>query len=306
MKKLNRFLPLLWRSAGFCLLALLSLQVMAQDVKKDNTKPAAKVVKNKAVKYTFESNFILDNQTVMVPIKGTFEFDIQHRFGTIENGYTDLCGLAAPSNVRLGFDYVVWKNLQFGFGLTTNGLKWDINGKYAIVKQNIKGGWPVSISWFTNMGIDTRTSDNFVSSGDRFSYFNQLLIARKVTEKFSVQVAPSLSHFNNIAGFTDATGKIQPIMNNDHFAIAFMGRYKMTQKTNLVVNYDQPLTQHPMNNPHPNISFGLEMVTSAHDFQVFFGNYHDILQQYNNVYNQNDFTNRQFELGFNITRLWNF
>jgi hypothetical protein len=301
MKKSNRYLQAL----GLCMLALFSMQVMAQDAKKDSTKPA-KVVKNKAVKYTFESNFLLDNQTVMIPIKGTFEFDIQHRFGTIENGYTDLLGLAAPSNVRIAFDYVVRKDLQFGFGVTTNGLKWDINGKYAITKQKVKGGCPVSITLYSNIGIDTRTKDNFVSSGDRLSYFNQLLIARKITDKFSVQVAPSVSHFNNIEGYVDADGKIQPKMKNDHFAIAFMGRYKLTQKTNLIINYDQPLTQHPMNNPHPNISFGMEMVTSSHDFQVFFGNYHGILQQYNNVFNQNDFTKTQFNLGFNITRLWNF
>jgi hypothetical protein len=29
----------------------------------------------------------------MVPIKGTFEFDIQHRFGTVEHGWKDLGGL---------------------------------------------------------------------------------------------------------------------------------------------------------------------------------------------------------------------
>ena len=74
----------------------------------------------------------------------------------------------------------------------------------------------------------------------------------------------------------------------------------------LMVNYDQPLTQHPMDNPHPNISLGLDFKTSGHEFQLFAGNYGSILPQNNSLYNQNDFTKGQFLIGFNISRLWNF
>lgn len=317
MKILKRYLvaPL----AALCLVALPGARLYAQDTDStkaviadssqvttaDTTEPP-RPVKKRAAKNTFESNWIQDNQSVMVPIKGTFEMDIQHRFGTVKNGYKDLFGLYAPSNIRIGLSYVIIDRLQIGVGFTKDRVQWDANGKYAIVKQNRAGGWPVSISWFANVVVDTRPKENFVNDGDRFSYFNQLLIARKLTDKFSVQVAPSLSHYNNIDGYLDESGKIQPKMKNDHLAIAFMGRYKMTTKTSFMVNYDQPLTQHTMNNPHPNISFGLEMITSSHAFQVFFGNYHGIIPQSNNFFNQNDFTKGEFSIGFNITRLWNF
>ena len=317
MKKLNRYLRGRWLSIGFCIPALLGINAMAQDVKTDSTSNSTTVStadstqpapagKKKVVKNTFESNWIQDNQSVMVQIKGTFEMDIQHRFGVVNNGVKDFFGLYAPSNIRIGFSYVVIDKLQLGFGFTKDRLQCDFNGKYAIIKQSKTGGWPVSISWFSNIVVDARPKENFVNFGDRLSYFNQLLIARKITQKFSVQVSPSLSHYNNIEGYTDANGKIQPKMKNDHFAIAFMGRYRMTQKTNLMVNYDQPITQHPMNNPHPNISFGLEMITSSHAFQIFCGNFQGIIPQSNNMYNQNDYTKGQFLIGFNITRLWNF
>jgi hypothetical protein len=91
-----------------------------------------------------------------------------------------------------------------------------------------------------------------------------------------------------------------------HFAIAFSGRYKLTESMSLIANYDQPLTQHPLDNPHPNLSIGLDMKTSGHDFQIFLGNYGYILPQNNNLYNQNDYTKGQFLIGFNISRLWNF
>jgi hypothetical protein len=93
---------------------------------------------------------------------------------------------------------------------------------------------------------------------------------------------------------------------NDQLAIAVGGRYKISPKTAVIVNYNQPLTQNPMNNPHPNISFGLEMSTSGHTFQLIAGNYSYVLPQNNTLYNQNDFTKGQFVIGFNITRLWNF
>lgn len=305
MKKINKYFKAVMRFSGFCLFTLLSINMLAQDIAADSTQPAP-ATKKKAIKNTFESNWIQDNQSVMVPIKGTFEMDIQHRFGTVNKGRKDLFGLYAPSNIRIGFSYVIKNNLQLGMGFTKERMQWDVNGKYAIIKQGRTGGWPVSITYFGNIAIDTREKSNFVTSTDRISYFNQLIIARKITEKFSAQVAPSLSHFNNIEGYLDADNKIQPKMKNEHFAIAVAGRYKLTPKTNFMVNYDQPLTQHPMNNPHPNISFGLEMVTSSHAFQVFFGNYHSIIPQSNNMFNQNDYTKGQFLIGFNITRLWNF
>ena len=82
--------------------------------------------------------------------------------------------------------------------------------------------------------------------------------------------------------------------------------YKVTEKSAFIVGYDQPLTQHTTNNPHPNICFGFETTTSSHAFQVFFGNYYGIVPQSNNVFNKNDFQDGQFVIGFNITRLWNF
>src|SRR6476620_9146810 len=63
----------------------------SQDTTDSAAAPAAPAPK--PVKNTFDGVWIIDNQTVMVPIKGTFEFDIQHRFGVWKNGYDDFFGL---------------------------------------------------------------------------------------------------------------------------------------------------------------------------------------------------------------------
>jgi hypothetical protein len=284
-----------------CLALVLLLFVGTSNLfAQDSTKAVAKPVKN-----TFGSVFLMDEQTVMVPVQGTLEMDIQHRFGTINNGAKDLFGIFAPANIRLGLSYAPIKNLFVGAGITKERMQVDLNGKYALLQQT-PGKMPVSVSYFVNMVIDARAKSNFRYFEHRLSYFHQVMVARKITESFSVQVAGSLSWFNNIEGYVDSKGVIQKKMENGHIAVSVVGRYKISEGSSIILGYDQPLTQHPTNNPHPNICFGFETVTSSHAFQVYAGNYYSILPQSNNVFNQNDFTKSQFVIGFNITKLWNF
>jgi hypothetical protein len=305
---------------------LLQINSNAQDstaVAEEIAAPA----KVKPVKNTFQSVWIIDNQTVMVPVKGTFEMDIMHRFGEVKKGYEDLGGFFAPSNIRLGVNYAPVKNLYVGFGLTKEHMLWDANAKYAIIKQT-KGIYPISVTYYGNMGYDTRQDPDgsiFKYREQRLSFFNQIIIARKITDKFSVQIAPSHSHQNSVNGYytkNDSTGKeIFKEMKHEHFAFSISARYKLTNVTSVMVNYDQPITKHAINNPNPNLSFGVEFNTSSHSFQLFLGNYSSLSPQINNLYNRSDPFSHEpnksysdislhfldhFRIGFNITRLWNY
>ncbi|MEP7256600.1 MAG: DUF5777 family beta-barrel protein [Ferruginibacter sp.] len=295
----------------------------------NNEPPKVKPVKN-----MFPSVWIADNQTPTVPVKGTLEVDIQHRFGVINNGYSsDFYGFFAPSNIRLGVNYAPIKNLFVGVGITKYNMTVDGNLKYAIIQQT-KGKYPVSVSYYGNMGVDTRKDKDgslFKYSTQRLSYFNQLIIGRKVTDRFSIMVAPSISHQNSVTGYytkNDSTGQdIFRDMKNNHFAIAVAVRYRITEKTSVMINYDQPLTKHNTNNPDPNLAIGIEMNTSSHSFQFFLGNYYNLSPQMNNLFNKNapfSYTDKtmthpnrmdsnpekvrggRFLIGFNITRLWNY
>jgi hypothetical protein len=266
---------------------------------------AGQAKEDKPVRNTFESIWIIDNQTVEVPVKGTLEMDILHRFGTVNNGYDDFYGLFAPSNIRLGFNYVPVNNLMVGISLTKQNMAWEGYLKYSILRQTRSNKIPVSVTYFGDIAYDSRDKKNFVYGTDRLSFFNQLIIARKVTNAFSVQVAPSHSHINTVMGYFAAPGEVKGQMKHNHYTVAVSGRLKVTESLALLGNYDQPLTQHPTNNPNPNISFGLEANTSGHAFQVFVGNYYNITPQTNNFFNRNDYREGQFLIGFNITRLWN-
>ena len=260
----------------------------------------------KPVKFTFDDNLILDNQSVMVPRAKAFEFELQHRFGVVTNGYKDFMGIFSAANIRVGMNYTPVTNLQVGFGFNKYNLTWDFDAKYALMKQSEhgKGIWPLSITAFGNAAVDTRSKDNFVRGLDRMSYFGEIMIARKFDKHFSLQVSADISYFNNVPGYINAEGGVSPLMRNEHFAIAVMGRYKFNDKVGILLDYDQPLTQHPSSNPHPNLGIGVEFSTGAHDFQVTFSNFGSIIPQINNFYNQNDYQKGQFCLGFNMSRLW--
>lgn len=306
---------------GACMF-LLQLNLYAQDSTTVTEEPVAKV-KIKPVKNTFQSVWIIDDQTVMVPVKGTFEMDIQHRFGTVENGIKDLYGIYSSANMRIGFNYAPIKNLYLGFGLTKQyNMLMDGSAKYSILKQT-KGKYPVSVTYYGNIAYKTaadRDHSLFTYNSQRLSYFNELIIARKITDKLSVQVAASISHQNSVPGYYAQKDTVTYVFKEEKFdliAASVSARYKLTNVTSLIIDYDQPLTRFATNNPYPNVAFGFEFNTSGHTFQLFAGNYSMLSPQQNSLHNTNNpfgFTQTggtkvkggQFLIGFNITRLWNF
>jgi len=290
-------------------LLFFTISAFAQE---EDSVAAALASGNKPVRSVFESTWIIDNQTTLVPQKGTFEFMMNHRFGTIYNGLSDIYGIyGSGANIRLGFNYTLWDsvgfgafkgNLALGFGSTKNGMIQDFNLKYGLLQQTRNGRIPVSVTYYTDMAIETEDKEEDLPNGngsDRLSYFHQIIVSRKFNDKLSVQVAPSLSHYN----------VVEPALYNDHFAVAVAGRYKISEQTSVLFNYDQPLTKHKDNNPQFNISTGIEVATSSHQFQLFVTNYPYLVPQKNNMYNQPNTVNEWYQdlfIGFNITRQWNF
>jgi hypothetical protein len=271
-----------------------------------NSQDEPVVKQKKPVRNTFESTLLIDQQTVEVPYKGTFQWDIQHRFGTVNNGYDDYYGLAAPSNIRLGFNYVAFDNLQLGFGITKERKVWDFSAKYAIFKQKREGGFPFSLTYYAVAGVDSRPFENFTEDSDRLSYFNQLIIARKFDDFISLQVAPNISYFNNPFREYDSEGTFVGRMKSAHWALAFGGRLKYSESSAIIVQYEFPLMSQNDYTPKNGMSIGIEFTSSAHAFQLFIGNYKSILPQYNATLNQNEIGNSDILIGFNITRLWSF
>lgn len=290
MKKITYLLVLL--------MAGLSLNLFAQE--------EGEKQKDQPIRPPFESGYILDNQTTNVPIKGTLEMIIHHRFGTIENGSSDLWGVYAPANIRLGMNYSITDNIQLGLGTTKFKKMQDLQYKWSILKQTRRNTIPVSVTLFGNVAVDAREESVFgldYTFAHRVSYFNQLIISRKINEMFSIQIAPSFTHYN----MTDT------LIEHDKVAISLSGRAKISPQTSIVFNWDQPLHIQGLqeykeltNKPLPNIGLGIEIATSTHAFHIFIASSQKIMPQETIMFNQYDFFDRGILVGFNMTRLWNF
>ena len=310
----------------FCmLLALIFLFVSASA--QDSTSEPVAPRKPKPVKNTFQSQWIIDNQTVLVPVPGTLEVDFMHRFGAVTKGYQDFWGLFSPTfNARFGASYTVRKNLSLGLGITKDGLTWDGNAKYSLFTQT-PGEYPVSLTFFGDMAVNT-SNDATLYDGtelqhntDRYTYYLSAIAARKINEKLSVQLTLGLAHQNAVSGYytqADSGTHVYRSMNHDQLSLAVCARYKLTAVTSIMLDYDQPLTKHPDYNPPPNLALGFEFNTSGHSFQIFVTNYTLLIPQNNNLWNKNapfGYTDKatgnpvaggQWAIGFNLTRLWNY
>ena len=257
--------------------------------------------KSKPVRFTFGTATLIDNPTIATPYKGGLELQIQHRFSLIEN-IENLFGIYGSANTRMGLNYGITDRLMIGAGTTKDYKLQDIQWKYLILQQTEDNSMPVSLSYYGNIVADLRPEENFGPAESfkeihRLSYLTQLIIARKFSEKISVQVAPTFAYFNSVPIYSDSTG-----YKNMNFGLHAGARANLFGAHSLMLEYDQLLTKQDLDEqPKPNLSLGWEISTATHCFQVFVTNYSNIIGQYNLLYNTNDFTKGDYLFGFNIT-----
>lgn len=260
------------------------------------------------VKAPFESGYFIDDQTVALPPAHSLQLVIQHRFGTIQNGFTDLAGIWGSSNIRFGLDFTITKNLLIGIGTTKNKRIQDIQLKYTFLHQR-KGGMPFTIGVYGNMGINGQNKTAFgtnFKSRDRFSYYGEVMIAKRFCKEFSAQLGLAWVHYNIVDSAVTKRDWHVNGMYNDNFQISGIGRLKISPQTSIIASYSQCVLTYVNTKPWPSAALGIEVSTSTHAFQVFFGTAQGIVPQEVAFYNDNNPYNGVILIGFNITRLWTF
>ena len=256
---------------------------------------------NEPVSGTFESGLLGETQTTVTPYAGEFGLHVQHRFGLIENGLEDVFGIYSTSNIRMGIDYGITEKFMLGYGYTKEYKLQEFHGKYRVLTQTESNSIPVSVALYGNLSINSQDKEVFANDyafSDRLGYFSQLIIAHKFNDTFSLQFAPSFTHFN----------KTDSLVEHDKIALSLAGRAKITSSMSLFFEYDQPLnidnmrefTNSDQTDPEANLSFGIEIGTSTHVFQVFASNYEGITPQRNILFNKNKIGDGDFLFGFNI------
>jgi hypothetical protein len=239
----------------------------------------------------FEGTTLIESQSNRVYSKGTIEMIMNHRFGLV-NGTNDMIGIWAPSNIRIALNYSITDRITVGFGTTKDARLLDFSLKAAILRQTVSNEMPFSVTYYGNFANSTLPKANFRNTSDRFSYFNQLIIARRFSKAISFQIAPSLTHYN----------AVDPSLKNELFAISYAARVKATSSMSFLVDFTQPLSNQ-VGDPKPGLGTGIEFSTVGHTFQIFITNYRGIVNQQSIMLNQNEFfKGASYAIGFNITR----
>ncbi len=250
---------------------------MAQDVTEPQT---AETSKQKFARATFNATKIINMQSIEMVSKGNLQFLISHHFSNLWNKGAEtsqnlgqLLGLnSGIAQTYLSFDYSPTD--YFNIGLAAAGSsKYEGFVKFKLLRQQTgKKNIPVSIGLYSMAHINTTKDPTAKNSWEKFSYLQQVLIARKFSDKFSLELIPSYIHLNSVPYGPNNTNSI--------FSLGIAGKYKMTANKNLTFEYSRQLNGHEtlldkngnIFNYHPDlISIGLELNTGGHLFQFYIG-----------------------------------
>ena len=254
-------------------------------------------VKPVIVESSFKGTRVVNAQSLELPRPKILQFMIQHRFGSIENGFYDLFGMDYAT-IRFDFNYGLTERLSFGVGRSSLDKIYDIFVKTKLFRQSSgKSSFPVSVLLYSDIGIDTkRKSENDPAVKDeylnRLLYVNQLIIGRKFNRSLSLEILPTLIHRNLV-----------PTNQDDHdlVSVGIAGRYKLSNRISVNADYFIPLGDRSENYQN-SLAIGVDYETGGHVFQVMIANSQGPYE-YTFIENANgDFSTGTLYLGFNISR----
>lgn len=215
---------------------------------------------------TFKTSRVVYGQSIENPAPGNLLFLIQHNFGSLNSGAYELFGLDRAT-IRIGLEYGINDFLSVGFGRSSWEKTYDGFIKTKLLRQSTgQRNMPVTVSYMGSITVNTLKwavpdRKNYFSS--RLAYINQLLIARKFSNMFSLQLSPTLIHKNFVPTREDK---------NTSFALGIGGRYKLSQRLSLNAEYfyypsDQTTLQRT-----DAVSIGFDIETGGHVFQLHISN----------------------------------
>jgi hypothetical protein len=233
-----------------------------------------------------------------MPGAGVGQFIVGHRFGALND--KPLYNLFGMDVAQIRFEYsynpVPWLNV--GMGRSSGSKTYDGFTKLRLLRQS-KGGKglnsPVSVVWYSSMTLTTVPfTDGFDHYfTDRLAYAHQLMVARKLNDKVSLQVAPTLVHFNLVPLASDR---------NDQLGLGLSGRYKLTQR--MAITAETMFRQTPFAGTHMPLSVGLDLETGGHVFQFHVTNARSMADPQWMMQTPGSWANGDLFLGFNISRVF--
>ncbi len=262
---------------------------------------------------TFKASRLINGQTIETISKNHLNFWISHRFGAVNSGFiANFFGLD-EAKIRLGLEYGLTDRWLVGAGRSSLEKTYDLYTKYKVLRQSNK--MPITVTAMAGWGINTMASGYVMESGstmkfnnniERYSYWSQVLVARKFDEKLSLQVMPTLIHVNKVE---------DPSIPNQLFALGAGGRYKLSQRFTLSAEYYHTFRELEDDEddddggngafPYPYrdaLSLGVDIETGGHVFQFHLTNARGMVEKQFIGQNVGSWGKGDIFYGFNIAR----
>lgn len=280
--------------ASVITLLVLQQGLRAQDLLKgvEDSTPHKEHVTN-----AFKSSRVINGHSMEMLGAGVLDLRILHRFGPVNQGIGQFFGLDQAS-MRLGFDYGISKNLTVGIGRTTTKKELDAFLKYRAIWQGRgPGASPVSVVLVAGMSVQTYKNPDTtktISFNERAGYYYQVIVGRKFTERFTVQLSPTLVHRNVVA--TDDV--------NDIYAVGIGSRFKISKRVAFVVDYFYVANGLPHDAGSNPLSIGFDIETGGHVFQLHFSNTSGMNERAFITETTNKWGKGDIQFGFNLSRVF--
>lgn len=284
-------------------------QALAQEADSAKKEAPAK----KYTRTTFNATKIINMQSTEIVTPGVLQFMISHHFSNIWNkdggsqNVAQFFGLnSGVAHTYMSFDYSPLKWLNVGVAFA-GASKYEGFAKFKILRQQTGAmNIPVSVAWYSMMHINTAKDPDIDFTANKLAFMNQLLIARKFSNKFSLQLMPTWIHFNVVPyGINNS---------NEVFSLGIAGKYKATGKLNITLEYARQLNMFEnliskngaIVNYHPDLlSLGVEISTGTHLFQFYVGSTTDASAIDQLARNNSSIKDGNFAIGFTINRSMN-
>lgn len=250
------------------------------------------------IRNAFKSNRVINGHSMEMTGKGVLDFRILHRFGSIDGGWRELFGLD-QATMRFGFDYGINKNLTIGLGRSTFNKEYDGYIKYRILHQSTgKKKMPVSLIWVSGstMSVLQATSTNYLDNfSHRLGYYHQIIIGRKLGDKYTLQFSPTFVHRNLVNTSSDF---------NNTVAIGIGARVKLSNRMAFILDtYPQVYGVQQNINQIP-VSLGVDIETGGHVFQLHITNAKGMNEKAFITETFNKIGKGQIQFGFNLSRVF--
>lgn len=254
---------------------------------------------------TFKGTRIVNLQSSEITGAGTMQFIILHRFGAFNSNdfLYNFFGLD-ESLVRLSLDYSFNDYINIGVGRSSRSKVYDGWLKAKILRQSTGATeMPVSLLYYGSINLNTTRFDDGIerSFSERMSYVNQLIVARKFSDDFSLELAPTLVHFNIVQ--TDE-------QQNTLFGVGAGARYKLTNRVALTAEYMWQSTRNTrlvggVETPYNDaLSLGVDIETGGHVFQLHLTNARNISDPNWMMQTPGSWADGEIYFGFNISRVF--